>query len=1072
MRHDSYKHLISGAFSHLFDRRFQFQPGDQPSATTLSAWATQDAYSIDILENIVGDLRGAEHLGRLYFTNLSRVCGNAALISSWMPTIWTGGSDNLPRSFVVTQPIPSGITEYDLAFIPDWRVWNSAKIFVLGNDGILHEIASYLPKPDRPGLLDQYDFYSESGKLIFKSKLEVPSTYFNGTQWFIRYWGLAYDSMGLDGMDNTLIPTFAQCLRGELCSIEEATPGSLAADGYREYLLYLPEIKYLLHRNDISQYAPLGSTADIAVALSKEAKYQTFAIESQSLRYELPKWLTEDIVTVDGTTNGFLSSVTLEEGQDIGTDPANPAALFPSGTIILWNFETDEPASYLTESDTSGVYEIQFVYVDFQTIKVRIPGGARLITSISGGTINYVPDDGSTDTSTFCLILKGSDLSQEVFNLKSTLKFRPSALQFGASWSHRAMKNTFRALDYTNLNQIGQNGYFQSAINDNQHPQYLERVGYVPGSDPLNRDNALLGDQCIAGDGNTYGASLGPAVGTDAEIYGSYRKYWSGQYGLFNQYRFCGGGWTFNGTSIVHYQTMHNGSEKTWANIFPTYTWSAGHHARYDRGSFGQYHSFWNLSAGPQVARGDHPLTSDDNRLTFWKIGNDTAPASLRGLPLNSQALELTKGYNNQATTANGYFVGRGHRWIDLSGGLEAGGWSTCDGSVPSYIQGCGYAANTGKLITGFDINTFATSTSSTDGVPYLSGQLQAGKYSAFAWYLADILFTPGPSVNRIQFGKFVFPGAAFGITNLGYTGEHKCFGVFDKLFNGTTDPGDLAWYDIQMLGHWAFRGNISGGGYAKQGAYRSHWLVSPELFFVGDAESAFGALSFSDAYRPTGTWENLADWRMSPTGDLNTKGEITIRKSIKARYFVGEASRVQRPIIQGNATDIYSGVLQAQPVIKETVCLINVTTGPLDQIWYGFDYSYLVAPPAWKGNINCLWLPIEIKCTWLLASNSTIKADLGGSGSSHTIQQFTVNGAIFKKDATSPTLYSPGDRYIVYAPSNMGPADSDDVANLLTTNLATMRSGGPGIIVQILISVRWQMFAIAELENPETDAD
>lgn len=1036
MKYDLFQFPSGGGFSPLFSKRFRFLTGDQPSAATFTNWAKQDAFAIDVIASLIGDLRGAgvdstqtTGLGKLYFTNLSRSLGNLALTSAWMPTRSISGQ---PVSFIFEQdlvPMNTTQVETQLYFPRD-----------LADGGIPAITQSGTPwgtnKTSKEALAASGDFYLEGNILYTKDPLPA------GLR--IEYNAVQWDGMELDGSSPTLIPSVAQCLvsvagtSGLLCNVR----GTGVVDGYTEYTLTLPRIRFLLYKGFLEE-------GNLLTTYTRENRYRILVIPDQPVSYTLPDWMTTDL---GADYNG--TDLDLEKSQGMTAD-----AILPHGSVMLWNMKLDQPAAYPVSSDTFGVDELEYRYLTQYTIQIRVPGEGKLVKEISSGTVSYL-NVGEETTDHFALILKGSDLSREVFSIKETLR-RKSNLPYrgGPILDHRYIGNCFRpgiSTSPSETGHVGINRYFPSRITGNYHPQYVERSGYVSASDAYNKDNAHLGDFCIAGDGDTYASAVGPYVDSGAETLGSFRFFWSNLSGLFNQYRY-NTDFNFNGSTLSGYQTLHMGSGNS----------GSGHNIRLDLHT-GSGNYFANISAGDQLAtRSTDQAMITDIRLTLWRL-NGTTPTSLRGLPTTAHALELTKGYNNQTTTDNGYFVGRGFRWLDLPGG-EAGGWSFANGVGQSFIYSAGHTANGGKVITNFSAAIFSDASGSTDGVLYTYGHLVAGD----ATKLVNILYRPA-TTRRLQFGNFVHFGA-FGSTQVGNGALYsKFFGVYDTGFSPGADPspGITAHYDIQMLGHWAFRGNLSGGNTVKLGAYRSHWAGSPALFYVGLAELAINggaATSITDGFRVgVATWEDLAYWRLDPLGNFNTKGEITTSKVVKARYFAGEASRVQRPIIKTTTISGYGDGFP-QPVVKTTTVMFNFTS-TADHAWeFASDPSNTV-PDAWTGNIACVWLPISIKAMLLLPTTSVLAIDqvpIGGPGSTLFLHQIPVMAVIRKAGGGIPGYYSPGDGYNLAVRTGQGP-----VLNTAILSADADTRFDPGKTITAVVNIEWQMFTLTELATPEIDAD
>jgi hypothetical protein len=179
-----------------------------------------------------------------------------------------------------------------------------------------------------------------------------------------------------------------------------------------------------------------------------------------------------------------------QEGA-LATDGSDPNYSDVTG---LHNTLKAQLPSFLTVLDEGDIVPNGFVYLFDHNTNTIVDGAVFTYVSQTRLRVsNIQPEEGS---SRYSLLTIGAPLTEIVYALR---KKQREHIHDGSNGGER--------IAHGNLTGNIHEDYVPSAIDSNQHPQYLLRNGYVSGSDANNSDNALRGDLLIGSSvpsGNDY----------------------------------------------------------------------------------------------------------------------------------------------------------------------------------------------------------------------------------------------------------------------------------------------------------------------------------------------------------------------------------------------------------------------------------------------------------------------------------------------------------------------------------------------------------------------------------------
>ena len=442
-----------------------FVDGQQPTAAFMNAWANQIDTAFAILGRILGDFDGESSEQGTFISNVNRTLGNIGWLNPRLPhniISGTGDALDLPTLLENIGQYWEGEKDAVLTFVPNVSEGNT----VDGNfDGDLvfgEDFTKHVPSgANNTQGLSLTDTWTVDGRRIYTTT-PIPG------EAIIRYTinpegTETYESYHSTSGANVVPSLYEIATDLDLCVYTEPSPSS--------HLITLP---YILRCMD--PRVPLLLTGDGVIDLTPDdmvvgsnPSYLKWIDTARTPRYTIPDYIYQ------------LALDNLEEENRI-----------PDGLVSLWVKSGDRPTRVVNQNSED---QIAFYIIPGSktTIEVVLP------PALAGEMPHQIPEQEDL-ASKYIVAFAGISVAEAISNNHAR------ALSHDHSGRDESSCIEFASL----IKRFKPTEYSHSIIDFNLTPQYFLRSGYSEGSDPLNRDNAILGDVLIGADVATASNSVSP----------------------------------------------------------------------------------------------------------------------------------------------------------------------------------------------------------------------------------------------------------------------------------------------------------------------------------------------------------------------------------------------------------------------------------------------------------------------------------------------------------------------------------------------------------------------------------
>ena len=426
----------------------EFVDGQQPTAAFLNAAFGQIDTAFQILGNIIGDYFGDSTSLDTYLTSFVNAIGSLGWINTRLPrdtkARTAGGADDTTYIKDKIGIAFAGKKEAILAFQPDAEEATSAGVtgFGLGT-----EKDKVVGAP--------YENLDVAGQWVLDGRRVVSSSLIEAADYVVYPIDTDaddyYDSYAPDSGAN-VIPNIYDIAREaqDLCTISAYPAGDP-----EDFLLTFPIIRRI--QNPIAPFSTENADT-IDLSLSGESIHWSTDAGALPAENLMPTYVVPP----------FIYQIASAPGQGL---------IIPSGLVSLWCKNGDSIQRVRPGLDTE---EITFKIEagTRRAIKITVPD------SLSGDMPHQLADPPDPLDDQYILVFAGTTIAEALIHE------RAGALRH----THDGHDDSYPILTQSLSERFDPANWYPSLNLYNHFPQYLHRGGYTANQDPLNRDNAFLGD--------------------------------------------------------------------------------------------------------------------------------------------------------------------------------------------------------------------------------------------------------------------------------------------------------------------------------------------------------------------------------------------------------------------------------------------------------------------------------------------------------------------------------------------------------------------------------------------------
>lgn len=472
---------MADILSDLYPIPVVFTDGQQPTAKFLNAWAAQIDTAFAILGRILGDFDGESSEQGTFISNINRAMGSIGWINPRLPhNLKWGLTDMENNSPTLLEKIGDSWSDQKDAFLTFVPKSVATTLGDFDGNGIYADSIAgddfariNASGANNTGGLSTAEKWAVAGRRIYTTT-PIPATA------IIKYEVDPTETETYDSYHSTsganVIPSL----------YEIAEQSALPLCTYREEDVdnHFIDFPYILRC--MNPLVPLATGADVVNLISDEMLGATnisvlkWADTASTPRYTIPEYI-----------------YTLAENNG---DEANR---IPDGLVSLWVHNGERIVRVVNQNSED---QIAFYIVPGSKTSVQV--------IVPEALVNEMPHQ---------------ILGQETLSEKYIIAF--AGISIAESIAHaraEAVHHHHDGTDSSNYIEFGSvvkrfkpSEYSHSIVDYNLTPQYFLRSGYEEGSDPLNRDNAILGDILLGASSAlaTNSASPNNAAATSHRLY-------------------------------------------------------------------------------------------------------------------------------------------------------------------------------------------------------------------------------------------------------------------------------------------------------------------------------------------------------------------------------------------------------------------------------------------------------------------------------------------------------------------------------------------------------------------------